>query len=100
MIIIGIFFLAVSEYILPKSVLSITPKAQGEKRKKSEKYSIYFPSKTRLKLPPLKAAFKKKSLFKYSIEGLLLILVPILFGLVWVVLSSYEIVPSLYDTIF
>jgi len=99
-VIIAIFIITAAEYIFPRSMLSITPKAQGEQRKRTETYSIYFPSETVLKTPPLKDAIKEKKFLKNSLIGLLLILIPVIFRIIWIILSLQEIVPPIYDTIF
>jgi hypothetical protein len=99
-VIIGIFLFTATEYILPRSVLSVTPKAQSDTRKKIEKYAIYFPSTQVLKKLPLKEARKNKQFFKNSLTGFLLILVPIIIGIVWVILSILEILPHITETVF
>ena len=99
-VIIGIFLFTTTEYIFPRSILSITPKAQSETRNKKETYEIYFPSNEILKSFPLKEAKQKKQLLQNSLSGLMLILIPIIIGLVWVILSIYGILPHIADTVF
>ncbi len=102
LIIISVFALTAVEFLFPRSVISITPKfqSQASKRVKTERYQLYFPAEQLLLVFPLKEAFKHKKLFKGSLSGLLLIVVPVAFGVLWVVLSSLEFVIPVYDTIF
>ncbi len=102
LVIVGVFGLSAAEYIFPNAIISILPKSQSQnlKRAKSERYQLYFPSDQLLKVPPLKEAFKQKKLFKGSVSGMLLILVPVVFGVIWVVLSTLGVVIPVYDTIF
>ncbi|MHA1436931.1 MAG: hypothetical protein ACTSPD_05100 [Promethearchaeota archaeon] len=99
-IIVGIFFFIANEYIFPLPTLSITPKSQKVSRKKVEKYNIFFPHIEILKFPPLKQSIKNNKFLNNSFRGILLILIPIIFSITWYILSLFEIVPSLYYTIF
>lgn len=99
-IIVAIFIFTISEYIIPKSVLFFTPKSQSDERKKGETYIINFPEVKLLKAPPIKNAKKENKLLSNSYQGFLLILIPIIFGLLWFILSALELIPSLYETLF
>jgi len=94
----GIFFFTATEYVLPRSMLTFTPKAQGENRKKSESHSIYFPGTQIFKAPPLRYV-KKHGFKKNSTTGILLILIPVIFGIIWVILSLFGILPHISETV-
>ena len=96
---VGILFFTATEYILPRSMMSITPKAQGEKRKNEESFSIYFPGTQIFKAPPIRYV-KKHGFKKNSTTGILLIVIPIIVGIVWVILSLFGILPHISETIF
>ncbi len=97
-VIIGIFLFTAAEYILPRSMLLVTPKAQSEIRKKIETFSIYFPSEKILKKFPLKQAREQKKFLQNSLSGFLLILIPVIIGLIWVILSIFGILPHIIYT--
>ncbi|MHA1292248.1 MAG: hypothetical protein ACTSQJ_06220 [Promethearchaeota archaeon] len=99
-IIVSIFIFIAAEYIFPKSTLCIIPKAQQHNRKKKEKFTVYFPESEKTFFPPFRKAFENKRFLKNSYEGIILILIPVIFGLVWYILIYLEIFPPIYEAIF
>ncbi|MHA1150115.1 MAG: hypothetical protein ACTSR8_17920 [Promethearchaeota archaeon] len=99
-VMIGIFYFTASEYVFPRSALNFTPANQRERNKKTEKFLLFFPAEELLKAPPFKEALKTKNGIKPMFRGMLIIILPVIFGLLWVILSFYSQVPGIYDTIF
>jgi len=99
-VIIGIFLFLATEYIFPKPNLSVTPQAQNPQLKNFDKYSIYFPAEKTLKKLPFMETIKQKTFLQTSYKGFLLILIPVLFALTWITLSSLGIMPHISETIF
>ncbi|NVM27813.1 MAG: hypothetical protein HWN65_03135 [Candidatus Helarchaeota archaeon] len=100
LVIVGIFLFLATEYLFPKPILSVTPKAQSPTLTHIEKYNLYFPKKTTLTKLPFRPALKHKTFLKNSYPGLLLILVPVLFTLIWITLHSLGLMPHISETIF
>lgn len=98
-VIVCIFLLMVSEYIFPLPLITSYPKKQVE-RGKTNQYSIYFPENRSLKFPLIKETFQSDNFIEKYLAGILLILIPLIIGTLWVVLSSIGIIPSIYSTIF
>jgi len=96
--VIGIMLFIFFEYNAPASMLSFTPKFQSRERE-AERYSLFFPAKVSEKLPRFKDAYKSKNL-KEILKGNLILIIPIIFGIIWVILSVFGVLPPLEDTLF
>ncbi|MGQ4875262.1 MAG: hypothetical protein ACP6IY_14440 [Promethearchaeia archaeon] len=99
-VIVLIFFSLFGEYLFPRDTLSITPKSQKNTRKVKEIFYIYFPIDYTSKWPSFRKALKDKNYLRNYIPSLLLILVPVIFGIIWIILSPAGIFLPIYDTIF
>ncbi len=96
--VIGIILFIFFEYNAPSSILSLTPKFQSRERE-IERYSLFFPAKVSEKLPRFKDAYKSKN-FKEILKVNLILIIPIIFGIIWVILSIFGVLPQLEDTLF
>ncbi|MHA1282676.1 MAG: hypothetical protein ACTSQP_09235 [Promethearchaeota archaeon] len=99
-VIVLIFFSLFGEYLFPRNSLNITPKSQENTRKVKEIFYIYFPIDYAPKWPSFREALKDRNYLRNCIPSLLLILVPVIFGIIWIILSSAGILLPIYDTIF
>jgi hypothetical protein len=96
--VVGIIVFIFLEYNSPSSMLSLTPKFQSSKRRK-ESFLLFFPINHIDKIPSFKEAYKSKN-FKEILKENMIMLIPIIFGIIWVIFSVFGILPALEDTLF
>ena len=66
---------------------------------KTEKFYLFFPINNVEILPRFKEAYKSKNIYEILRVNLIL-LIPIIFGVLWVILSALGVIPPLESTLF
>jgi len=96
--VIGIIVFIFFEFNTPSSTVSLTPEFQS-RESKTEKFYLFFPVNFIEKIPRFKDAYKSKNIYDILRINLIL-LIPIIFGVIWVILSALGLLPPLESTIF
>jgi len=96
--VIGIIVFIFLEYNTPFSMISMTPNFQS-RNGKTEKFYLFFPINNVEILPRFKEAYKSKNIYEILRVNLIL-LIPIIFGVIWVILSALGVIPPLESTLF
>lgn len=86
-------------HVFPYPSIKIMPKNQSEHVRTKETFHFYFPTDSVLKGPAFGDIHESRAYIKNTIEGILIWLIPIVFGILWIVLSSFELIPSIFETI-
>lgn len=99
LVIFVIMACTILQYTVPYPTLSMVPKTQSREGKE-ERFHLYFPITPKEKIPDFGSAFKSRYFKTNYFRALLIISVPVIFGVLWVVLSVLGIVPPLESTMF